>query len=199
MPDMYSSFSRLALNENHEHFCMRVRSRHGTIAIIAPHGGKIEPGTSEIADAIAGNDLSFYAFEGKKPRGNRKLHITSTRFDEPGCMALIDEAITVISIHGENSEEKIVFIGGLDEQLQDQLRESLHRRGFRVEKHADPCLQGRDRENICNRGKTGKGVQLELSKGLRRSFFESLTEHGRQIKNKRFTDFVVGVREAITS
>jgi phage replication-related protein YjqB (UPF0714/DUF867 family) len=53
------------------------------VAVIAPHGGGIEPGTSELATAIAGDDFSLYLFEGLKSAGNGELHITSTNFDEP--------------------------------------------------------------------------------------------------------------------
>lgn len=43
----------------------------------APHGGGIEPGTSEIADAIGGERGSFYTFGGLKSSGTADLHITS--------------------------------------------------------------------------------------------------------------------------
>jgi phage replication-related protein YjqB (UPF0714/DUF867 family) len=55
------------------------------VAIIAPHGGKIEPGTSEIAAAIAGDDYSLYRFQGLRDRPREELHITSAKFDEPTC------------------------------------------------------------------------------------------------------------------
>ena len=50
----------------------RIRKRHGTsgILLMAPHGGGIEPGTTEIAEAIAGKCHSFYTFSGIKPKGN---------------------------------------------------------------------------------------------------------------------------------
>ena len=38
--------------------------KEANIVIIAPHGGGIEPGTSELAIAIAGEELSFAVFEG---------------------------------------------------------------------------------------------------------------------------------------
>jgi phage replication-related protein YjqB (UPF0714/DUF867 family) len=44
--------------------------------VIAPDGGSIEPGTSEIALKIAGLDFSFYAFEGRRKQHNNCLHIT---------------------------------------------------------------------------------------------------------------------------
>ena len=65
MPDKYSSFAVLARHQiEGQDYRILFRKRNGARVIIAPHGGGIEPGTTEIADAIAGNDLSFYAFEG---------------------------------------------------------------------------------------------------------------------------------------
>ena len=82
--DTYNSFANLAKHaEEGRDFKVRTQERLGTTVIIAPHGGGIEPGTSEIAEAIAGNDLSLYLFEGIRDENNRELHITSTRFDEP--------------------------------------------------------------------------------------------------------------------
>jgi phage replication-related protein YjqB (UPF0714/DUF867 family) len=57
------------------------------IAIIAPHGGGIEPGSSTIARAIAGEDINMYLFEGiKVAKGNAIVHIASHHFDEPRCL-----------------------------------------------------------------------------------------------------------------
>jgi phage replication-related protein YjqB (UPF0714/DUF867 family) len=177
-------------------FRIRFRNSHSPVAIIAPHGGAIEPGTSEIADGIAGKNHSFYAFEGIKSNGNCNLHVTSTRFDEPRCVTLTSVSANAIAIHGERSDEKIVFMGGLDRETINRLRASLEKRGFRIERH--PSLQGQDPANICNRTIRGMGVQLELSKGLRRSFFSSLSKNGRQIKKDRFYEFVEAVRAAIS-
>jgi phage replication-related protein YjqB (UPF0714/DUF867 family) len=89
MADKYASFQELERTERRRVYRVLSRPRKARIAIIAPHGGKIEPGTSEIARKIAGADFSFYAFEGRKKQHNKSLHITSTRFDEPICLALI--------------------------------------------------------------------------------------------------------------
>ncbi len=45
-----------------------ILSRQGTsgIAVMAPHGGGIEPGTSEIANRVAGDEHAYYSFEGLK-------------------------------------------------------------------------------------------------------------------------------------
>ena len=41
------------------------------MVIVAPRGGGIEPGTLDIADAIAGSDYNFCAFKGIKKAGIR--------------------------------------------------------------------------------------------------------------------------------
>jgi len=198
MPDKYQRFAELAANETEgEHYRIRLRERAGAVAIIAPHGGGIEPGTSEIADAIAGEDLAFYAFEGIKTSGNGELHITSTRFDEPQGSALVAGSPKVIAIHGEDSPEETVFIGGRDADLLKHLRVILTEAGFRVKTHPNPDLQGEGLSNIRNRGASGCGIQLELSNGLRRTFFKSLGRDGRRTRTERFHRFVAVMQAAI--
>jgi phage replication-related protein YjqB (UPF0714/DUF867 family) len=136
------------------------------VLIIAPHGGLIEAGTSEIAGLIAGEDYRLFSFEGLKPRGtNRDLHITSHRFDHPECLALASRANLVLSIHGCLGATRI-HIGGLDTQLADELAGSLRTVGFPIEP-ASERYPGRHPLNICNRGVRGKGAQLEITYDLR--------------------------------
>lgn len=66
MADKYASFLELERGECRGVYRVRSRLRRAAIAVIAPHGGSIEAGTSEIARKIAGVDFSFYAFEGRK-------------------------------------------------------------------------------------------------------------------------------------
>src|SRR5437667_610635 len=111
MPDKYNNFDALRRGEKLRNF--RIRTRHRTAtAIVAPHGGGIESGTSEIADRVARGEFSFYAFEGLKASRNRSLHITSTHFDEPKCCEMLENSTCVVCIHGEASLKKVVFLGG---------------------------------------------------------------------------------------
>ena len=88
--DKYTSFADLRGSEPKASFVIDVEARPGSHVIaIAPHGGKIEVLTSEIARRIAGSDFSYYSFTGAKPDHNRDLHITSHRFDEPTAVALV--------------------------------------------------------------------------------------------------------------
>lgn len=200
MADTYPNFETLSRNETAGiDYGIRARQARAQYAIVAVHGGGIEPGTSEIADAIAGEEFSFYGFEGLKSRGNAVLHITSTHFDEPVCLEIIGRSERVITIHGEESETagEGVFVGGLDEDLGHTLGLALEAKGFDVRRQSDPDLQGRDPENVCNRGTSGKGVQLELSQGVRKTMFRSLTRSGRKETTARFCDFVEAVSGAL--
>ena len=63
MADKYRDFEDLAQHETSGiDFRIRVRRATDAFAVVAPHGGGIEPGTSEIAEAIAagGSSVSDY-------------------------------------------------------------------------------------------------------------------------------------------
>ena len=140
--DKYSNFVELANSETRgRDFRIRLRRRKSATVIIAPHGGGIAPGTSEIAEAIAAQDHSFYAFEDIKARGNRDLHITSSRFDEARCVTLAAASARAVTIHGEDSDEHVAYLGGLDGQTIQRLGALLTRRGFDVRKHPSIVLQ----------------------------------------------------------
>jgi phage replication-related protein YjqB (UPF0714/DUF867 family) len=196
MADKYPNFKTLSRHERPGvDFRILVRRATSKFAIVAPHGGGIEPGTSEIADAIAALEWSYYAFEGLKSRGNSDLHITSARFDEPMCLTLASQSEVVVTIHGEHTDAdgEGVFVGGLDANLGRRLGAELKAKGFAVGRHPDPRLQGLEPSNVCNRGTSGKGVQLELSRAVRREMFRSLSREGRKHTTARFCAFVTAI------
>ena len=197
--DVYRNFTQLSESERedidfHIHTVKRVES---STVILAPHGGAIEPGTSEVAKKVANNDLSLAIFEGIKSKGNKRLHITSTNFDEPRCVELVQESETVVAIHGEGSNEISVFLGGRDVELGAKLKSVLEWHGYAVKTHVNSDLHGLNEANICNRGRHSVGVQLELSSGLRQTFFQSLTAKGRKKPTDELVRFAVAVREGL--
>ena len=195
----YANFAALsAAEKEHKDFRVRIAGRNGSTVIIAPHGGGIEPGTSEIAAAIAGPDLLVADFAGIKSKGNKILHITGTRFDEPRCIALVEATDQVIAIHGEGSEQPVVYLGGRDLKLGARVRKALEKAGFTVKRHPDPDLQGLAERNICSRNRKGEGVQLELSRGLGEKFFQSLDAPARKHSKPQLTRFANAVREALS-
>jgi phage replication-related protein YjqB (UPF0714/DUF867 family) len=168
MTDRYSTFKDLEANERLGiDYRIRVHDRGTPLAILAPHGGWIEPITSEIAGAIAGTDISFYAFEALRDGPHDNFHIASHLFDEPKAVDLVGRCRTAIAIHGrQNDGKESVWLGGRATFLRDAIGASLREAGF----HAEPNgkLPGLDRTNICNRTLSGEGVQLELPRSLRR-------------------------------
>ena len=195
MNDKYRNFIELTDNETEgRDFQVRLkRVSSSNVVIIAPHGGGIEPRTSEIAERIAAEKYSLAIFEGLKTINNRDLHITSTNFDEPRCLEIVGSSDYAIAIHGERSRGSVVFIGGLYAGLKDLITINLEQSGFVVEEHENPALQGNSPNNICNKGRLNKGVQLEVSRGLRDHLFQQSGRNDEQPLDK----FVLGIQTAI--
>lgn len=188
MTDTYDSFQALAAREREgEDWDREYVNRKSTILVMAPHGGWIEPFTAELAQAIAGNDLSFYAFRGLKDGGNQELHLTSTRFDEPLGLQATASAQWVLAIHGErSSDRRFVMVGGLLEPFRERMVQAFLEGGIEVE-GPRRGLGGVGTSNICNRGRWGAGGQLEISEGLRKALRRDVEEL------RRFVELVRGV------
>jgi phage replication-related protein YjqB (UPF0714/DUF867 family) len=163
----YMSFKELVHREvEGQDYRIRIELRDPRVLIMAPHGGKIEPTTAEIAAAIAGDDYSFYCFEGLKT-DSRPLHIESHLFDEPRALQVVQKADVVIAIHGQiDQKEEFVMVGGLNDSLRSEITRELEKAGFQTRVPTEG-LMGTDSQNICNRGKLGRGVQLEVSRKVR--------------------------------
>ncbi|MGH8753925.1 MAG: poly-gamma-glutamate hydrolase family protein, partial [Burkholderiales bacterium] len=117
----------------------------------------------------AGEDFNLYLFEGVKKRGNyAALHITSRRFDEPSCLELLSTCSFVIAIHGCVGGDERVLLGGLDNSLKDKVASELRQADVDV-RNDGHNFQATDPNNICNRGQSNRGVQLEFTRALRGS------------------------------
>ncbi len=182
----YPSFAALAAacHEGRDYIRRRHFQVHSHVAILAPHGGRIEPHTDQIAADIAGADFSLYAFRSLMSREVANLHITSHNFDDPACIGPLSDHPYVVTVHGCRVDGETVLLGGLDTELLADLAEAIRQAGFAVQTdgHRFP---GRHPRNICNRGARSCGVQLELSSLLRRS--------------ARRMEFVEAVREVLVA
>lgn len=167
----FRSFADLAAayDEGADYLITRVPRPSSNVGIVAPHGGRIEARTSEIATAIAGADFSLYLLEGTRLTGNyAALHLTSHYFDEPGCLEMLATCDDVVAIHGCKVAGEIVLVGGLDNELAAEVGAAMTEAGLKchLDGHEFP---GTDPYNICNRGRRSVGVQLELSAAFRES------------------------------
>ena len=164
--DRYKNFRDLADCETE--FYVQYRDRQSEVSIIAPHGGNIEPNTTEIARLIAADDLNLFCFNGLKAGSNRDLHITSHRFDHPQALTLVRSASIVIAVHGCFVVERVIYIGGLDRELMEETGRQLDRLNLKNE-CGNKRFAGINPDNICNRGLRRKGMQIEISRPLRDS------------------------------
>jgi phage replication-related protein YjqB (UPF0714/DUF867 family) len=156
-----------------------VKDHGSSIVIIAPHGGDIEPPSSEIAASIAGSSLSLYDFQGlRNTSGHGELHLPSHKFDEPRALRLVESAETVVAIHGrkDGDDPRKVWIGGLDHQRCRKVLSELQKAGFEaVIRAPGESLAGTAKSNICNRGRRKMGVQLEIPKTVRDKLKDDMT------------------------
>jgi phage replication-related protein YjqB (UPF0714/DUF867 family) len=168
MVDKYDSFAQLAARETAgRDYRIRTVERSGSrVLVLAPHGGSIEVGTSELAELVAGTEHSLFLFEGLKPYGShRDLHITSHRFDHPRCLELSSAHEVSLAIHGCRGEWHI-YVGGLDVELTALLSRRLAAAGLTASVDGQR-YPGRHPLNICNRSARGRGAQLEITSDLR--------------------------------
>ena len=150
--------------------------------LIAPHGGGIEPGSSEIMRAVAEvGGWAWYEFAGFLRKGNKDaLHISSTDFDEPTLQSMLPRAGFLFAFHGASeSGEPIVYVGGKwtlgRRTAVESINGSFTKHGIRAVDATDDAavahLRGLDDSNITNLGKRGEGIQLEFSRGARNLLF----------------------------
>jgi phage replication-related protein YjqB (UPF0714/DUF867 family) len=196
--DNYRHFEQLREFEKEGvDFRIRWRVEDSGIAILSIHGGDIEPGTSEIGDAIAGSYHTFYSFEGIKRAGNRKLHLTSTVFNEPIGLEIVCLSEIILSIHGCLETEAIAYLGGMDHELRSLIQQHLTSAGFNAVDNDGSKFPGRDPANICNICGRGMGIQLEISRGLRTQLFKDLTPQGRRIPTEDLNRFAMAIQDAL--
>ncbi|MBA1353206.1 poly-gamma-glutamate hydrolase family protein [Staphylococcus cohnii] len=173
-----------------------------SVLIVAPHGGNIEQGTSELTKLVANNgDFDYFSFEAIRPSNNTQLHVTSTNYDDATLHDMIQDRTATISIHGAQGEEQLVYLGGYQSPLRDAIQSQLEHKGF-VVKIPPEYLGGLSNANFINKVEESTGVQLELTTALRKAFFkdgDASTASRKKIENWTTTmyDFAEALNDAI--
>jgi len=149
----------------------------GSLGILALHGGRIEPGTEEIARFVAQQSrASLYVFSGRRSVDNLSLHQPSHRMalqSRPLLFRFLDRVQTAISIHGHGRDQRCVYVGGLHQVMVQRFAELALEAFPQYVWISDPeriplDIRGLDPNNIVNLP-PAHGMQLELPKPLRQS------------------------------
>jgi phage replication-related protein YjqB (UPF0714/DUF867 family) len=189
-------------------------------AVIAPHGGGIETGTSELCLAVAGYHpatlevtppggvtYDYWMFEGLRARGNASLHVTSTGCDDGVALSLCGGALNALVLHGcttaaagQPEGSQIVLVGGRNQTFKQYLLAAFADEQLEAVDAWDiKALNGDDRDNIVNRTLLGMGGHLELTTPLRLAMFDVNTREGRKhTTTPVFWAFVTACRAAVT-
>jgi phage replication-related protein YjqB (UPF0714/DUF867 family) len=196
--DHYRNFYQLAAaNVEGTDYRIVQKETDSRILVMAFHGGLIEPGTSELAEAIAKDDFDYYGFLGFKNAELHEesftaadLHLTSARFDEPRLMKKTETASFCVGIHGFGGEEADFCVGGSNASERQRLVKELSARfpDLRSCELCCPPFNGVSRKNPVNKCRDG-GLQVEMSPRIRRliltqdSFKQRTTEAFREFLN----------------
>jgi phage replication-related protein YjqB (UPF0714/DUF867 family) len=145
-------------------------SRGSPIKLFAPHGGCIEPGTAPIVKALAGDQYDYFIFRGLRKGKNCKklLHVTSSHYNEERCKSMAQNALVAFSVHGCRGKDIRIEVGGGNRKLAVDLVNLLM---LNYPTALAPARRnGSSPLNFVNKAKH-KGIQLELSHGLRDYLF----------------------------
>jgi phage replication-related protein YjqB (UPF0714/DUF867 family) len=200
MTSPYASFSELVFKTTKDvDYRLAVHQPSQEMALVAIHGGAVEPLTGELATAVAGDDYSRYVFEGLRPSGNDALRIPVTRYDEMRLRALLERSLAALSLDGVPGEQPIVHLGGSNRALKELVSQALEAAGFATGRLVTPG-GAHDPARFYNWPQRG-GLHLELTQALRQSLVDrSLAAPGWQepaARNARFALLVATLREAL--
>jgi len=187
--------------------------------IIAPHGGGIEFGTSELCLAVAGYSpatlevppgtgvtYDYWMFEGLRPAGNGELHVTSTHCDDGVALSLCGQALNVLALHGCSTTQaelpddaEVVLVGGRNTTLKQQLLAEFASAGLdAVDAAGHEALNGDEPTNIANRTLLGMGGHLEVTGPMRSAMFTVNTRAQRKFTTTAlFWAFAAACRNAL--
>lgn len=159
--DSFSSLKALkeSLEEGRD-FQIEAVDRESSVTVVAPHGGLIESGTSELARSLAGEKYNLFDFQALSQTGARKGHVTSTNFREPRLSKMLETSRICVSFHRMRDRHKTVYLGGNNSKLKALVASNLAKAGFLCDSDP-PRLKGKSKRNFVNLAREA-GLQIEI-------------------------------------
>lgn len=190
------ALSRLDECEEGRDYDVTVTNAGSGVTVLSFHGGKIEAHTSAISSELARRygwnryDLNAHAsaqcLTSTHPDDFKKLHITSTKFDDPRAVALVAAHPKAVSIHGYGDGrgyvKEAICVGGGDASARSAFINYVNTNaaawGAYTLRAIDATaagsgdcsaddLAGEAVANLVNRTSSRAGLQLELHREFR--------------------------------
>ena len=201
MTEPFSSYSQLVLNTTQEiDYIVDVQQPSQEMALVAIHGGAIEPLTGEIVTAVAEDRYSRYVFDGRRENEIEALRIPLSRYDEIRLKALLQRSLAAVVIDGSPEKESVVHLGGGNRPLLAHVRAAMEKLGYAPERLTLPGASYTP-SRLYNWPQRG-GVLIELSRGLRQSLLEGPLDarfRDAEARNERFQALVDALQGAIVA
>lgn len=153
-----------------------IKTRYGSgeyLVHVAIHGGAIEPPTSQLALYCAGSAGAHSSFEALSDLKAAALALPAASFDEPFALVNVGNSARTVSWRGvedQREAEEVTYVSGIDDVLVSLVTQELNAAGFVTD---TPPLRfgGGDPLNIANKNRARAGVQIDLTRSLRKSFY----------------------------
>lgn len=192
--DTYQDMRSLLEKEPAGNYEIILEDRKSPVLVVAPHGGKIEPRTGNIAKAIAGEEFNYFEFAGKMETGNyQRLHVKSVSYNPPTLDPLLKNSGYSLSVHGVTGEVPLTYVGGLDEENVQKVVAALKAAGFTAMPSPDQ-YNGSNKSNFINKNLRQKGIQLEISTAQRYALFDTKTDRK---PNEQFNKYTQALRSVL--
>lgn len=184
-------------------YCIVSKDRNSKVTIVAPHGGGIEAGTSELARAIAGEKYNSFDFFAKSLKARTFGHVTASHFREEKLSKILSKSLICVSIHRMRDRHFVLYLGGANLALKKLAAKELLKNGFQCTIDP-PRTKGLSKKNFVNMA-SQPGLQIEIPQMLAKKLFLNLDNVYKSkddyvlqsTQTKLFKDFVFAIDTAL--
>ncbi|MBD3004889.1 poly-gamma-glutamate hydrolase family protein [Streptomyces sp. 5-10] len=175
----YKSWADLEKNETEgETYEVEAKKERSNWVHIAPHGGRLELLTLEMAKAAsAERGQSFAALNVLDKRDSERLRINETNYDAPWALDIVTKTMWGITYHavgdpvGDDPDE-FAYVSGLSEGHRDKIIDGFKKLDIFAKVASKEGGSGSDKA-LTNKTSEKKGVRIELSRALRNKLVKS--------------------------
>lgn len=202
----YPNWAALVAAESTANYSITRDNQRSQWAALAIHGEMLERLTTDIVmDVANANRYSWYSLnlhDTTTPVNNQRMRIQAPNFDEPQCRSIQNGATYSVAVHAISDVAELpgdlgkIRVRGVDTTRQNNITAALTDAGFQVvnkseEGNATAGERGDalDPNNIVNRNRSSRGVNIELDLTFRKTLVTDPDDLSSP-KSARYTTFI---------